>query len=50
MPIEIKELHVRIQVNEDQAGTSRTAPETREDIIEDCLDELFTIMNDEKER
>jgi hypothetical protein len=50
MPIEIKELHVKIQVNDDKAAVERKPSDKKEDLLESVVDEVFTIINNEKER
>ncbi|WP_343605900.1 DUF5908 family protein [Fluviicola sp.] len=50
MPIEIKELHVKIQVNEDQPKSNQTPAQATDDLLDQCMDEVFTIINDKKER
>ncbi|MGV3609522.1 MAG: DUF5908 family protein [Fluviicola sp.] len=50
MPIEIKELHVRIQVNDDQSNKDKKPEQSMDELMDTCMDEVFTIMNDKKER
>jgi hypothetical protein len=56
MPLEIKELHIKVTVNQPQQGAHSPAaePEKAEDekesIITQCVDEVIEIMNNKKER
>ena len=50
MPIEIKELHVKIQVNEEQSKSDQPASQATDELLDMCIDEVFTIINDKKER
>lgn len=50
MPIEIKELHVRIQVNDDQPKKEQKPEQAMDELMSSCVDEVFTIINDKKER
>lgn len=50
MPIEIKELHVKIQVNEEQPKSNQSAAQATDELLDKCLDEVFTIINNKKER
>jgi len=56
MPLEIKELHIKVTVNQPQQGARPTAaePEKAEDekesLITQCVDEVIEIMNNKKER
>ncbi len=59
MPIEIRELVIRAQVDPDPCGDSsqkqRESPDTassndREDIIRTCVQEVLRILEDKRER
>ena len=63
MPIEIKELHIRVTVNADEkarpaAGASRTgaAPGTegaegrKDEVLSSCVEQVMQILHDKKER
>lgn len=58
MPVEIKELQIRVTVNQPQqsqpAGTPAPEGDKAEDekdsIIAQCVDAVVTIMNNKKER
>ncbi|MFV0591119.1 MAG: DUF5908 family protein [Draconibacterium sp.] len=52
MPIEIKELHIRINVS-DEAGqaTASAAPvNSKEEIIEACVEQVMEILDRKEER
>lgn len=51
MPIEIKELHVKVTVKEegDKGGTSQEENSSSE-LIQDCVDQVMDILKDKKER
>jgi hypothetical protein len=53
MPLEIKELHIKINVNE--GGQSNASPNKKpggkqEDLVQTCIDEIMNIQNRKKER
>lgn len=50
MPIEIKELHVKIQVNEEKPKSNQPGAQAADELLDKCIDEVFTIINDKKER
>ena len=50
MPIEIKELHVRIQVNDEQPKTDQRPSQSMDELMGACVDEVCAIINDKKER
>ena len=56
MPLEIKELHIKVTVNQPQQGTQPPAADAdkadddKESIIAQCVDEVIEIMNNKKER
>lgn len=58
MPIEIKELHIRVSVNAPAAakpaGAPGTAPgaegEPREALVADCVERVLEILRDQEER
>lgn len=52
MPIEIKELHIRITVNEDKKGnqSSKKGQDKTAKIIETCVEEVMDILKNQKER
>ncbi|XOV67695.1 MAG: DUF5908 family protein [Fluviicola sp.] len=51
MPIEIKEMHIKINVS-DQEGTpvSVSPEESHEEMIQECLDQMTKMLNDKEER
>ena len=57
MPLEIKELHIKVTVNQPQQGAQQPqaadpakADEEKESVIAQCVDEVIEIMNNKKER
>jgi len=59
MPLEIKELHIKVTVNQPSQGQQQTdAPATggskggddKEAIISQCVDGILEIINNKKER
>lgn len=51
MPIEIKEMHIKINVNEKQNAPSQGQSEKASDIvIQECLDQMSKMLNDKDER
>lgn len=61
MPIEIKELHIRVTVNAPGGGatpppsgatTSANSPNTpgKEDLIAECVEQVLQILQDKHER
>jgi len=50
MPIEIKEMHVKINVNEKSAPSSPEPDSSNESIVQECLDQMTKMLNDKEER
>ena len=57
MPVEIKELLVRVTVNEQQSNNNASAVPAGQDardekkiMIQQCIDEVMDIINSKKER
>lgn len=53
MPIEIKELHIKIAVGENGSQTSEQSTETsesRDEIIEACVEQVMEILSKKEER
>jgi len=51
MPIEIKELHIKINVNEGSKPASPAAPKSKgEDVVAECVEQVMKIMERKKER
>jgi hypothetical protein len=52
MPIEIKELHIKINVNEgSKQNSSPTAPKSKgEDPVAECVEQVMKIIERKKER
>lgn len=54
MPIEIKELHVRVQVTDDRRSTQRESPgsgrEHNDRLIQACVEEVLEILRRKEQR
>jgi len=57
MPLEIRELHIKVTVNQPQQGAPAPAPadpakteDEKEAVIDQCVDEVINIINNKKER
>ena len=51
MPIEIKELHIKINVNEGSKAPPPSAPKSKdEDPVAECVDQVMKIIERKKER
>jgi Family of unknown function (DUF5908) len=51
MPIEIKELHIKINVNEGPKPTSVNEQKTKDgDAVAECVEEVMKIIERKKER
>ena len=51
MPIEIKEMHIKINVSEQQGVSSSTTPEeSHEGLVQECMDQMTKMLNDKQER
>lgn len=57
MPIEIRELHIRVAVNPPAAGPrpagGSTAPaggEENEELLAECVEQVLQVINDKNER
>ena len=57
MPLEIRELHIKVTVNQPQQGAPAQAPadpakaeDEKEAVIDQCVDEVINIINNKKER
>jgi hypothetical protein len=58
MPLEIRELHIKVTVNEPLQGQQPAAPaadpvksdEEKQSIIRQCVDEVLEILNNKTER
>ncbi|GGZ17468.1 hypothetical protein GCM10007049_07500 [Echinicola pacifica] len=51
MPIEIKELHIKITV--DESGNTSTKPagnEGKEELVSKCVEQVMEILREQKER
>ena len=59
MPLEIRELHIKVNVNEAPAGGVSTEPpsaggpgkgDEKEQLLRDCIDEVMQLLQNTKER
>ncbi len=57
MPLEIKELYIRVTVNQPKQETgpgerkiTDAATEDQESLVRHCIDEILSILKDKKER
>lgn len=58
MPVEIKELQIKVTVNQPNAPAGRPAPETgpgkdkddKRDLINQCIEQVMEILENKKER
>ena len=50
MPIEIKELHIKINVNEGSKPNSSSAAAKDEDAVSECVEQVMKIIERKKER
>ena len=59
MPLEIRELHIKVNVNESPAGGVSTQPppaggpgkaDEKEQLLRDCVDEVMQLLQNTKER
>jgi Family of unknown function (DUF5908) len=61
VPIEIKELHIKVTVNDTQSGSQKpiqangagstgTSPFDKDTIVAECVEQVFLIMDNRRER
>jgi hypothetical protein len=54
MPIEIKELHIKVNVGEDQQSGAPAAPasgeESKDAIVKACVEKVLEILKERQER
>ena len=53
MPIEIKELHIKINVSDDSQSTAssgKSPAEKKDAIIQSCIEQIMSIQERKKER
>ena len=50
MPIEIKELHIKINVKEGGEKSSDSDGAGKSEIIQECLDQVMTVLKNKDER
>ena len=58
MPLEIRELHIKVSVNQPTGGAAAAAApggkddaaDAKEEVIQQCVEEVLEIINHKKER
>lgn len=52
MPIEIKELHIKVNVdeNETRVGSNNSTLSSKDEIIEACVEQVLEILSKKEER
>lgn len=50
MPIEIKELHIKINVNESAKPSTTSSKSSQKDVVEECVEHVMKIIERQKER
>lgn len=50
MPIEIKEMHIKINVSKQPEPSSQNASKGEDSMIQECLDQMAKMLNDKDER
>ncbi len=50
MPIEIKEMHIKINVSEGDKAASSEATPNAGSMVQDCMDQMTKLLNDKDER
>ncbi|MFK7785438.1 MAG: DUF5908 family protein [Crocinitomicaceae bacterium] len=50
MPIEIKELHIKINVSEEGAEKPQSDGSGKTDVIQECMDQVMTMLKNKDER
>ena len=50
MPIEIKELHIKINVKEGEQTSSESDGDGKSKMVQECLDQVMTILKNKDER
>jgi hypothetical protein len=50
MPIEIKELHIKINVKEGGGKSSDADGDGKNKLVQECLDQVMTILKNKDER
>ncbi|GAB5419070.1 MAG: hypothetical protein Crog4KO_05780 [Crocinitomicaceae bacterium] len=50
MPIEIKEMHIKINVSEKTAPKNNVSTDQSGKLVQDCLDQMTRLLNDKDER
>ena len=50
MPIEIKEMHIKINVNEGSTSSSSDSSNDQNSIVQECMDHVAKLLDDKNER
>ncbi|MDX2361899.1 MAG: DUF5908 family protein [Crocinitomicaceae bacterium] len=50
MPIEIKEMHIKINVSGDTTPSSSSSSEAKETVIEECMEQVMKVIKNKDER
>lgn len=50
MPIEIKELIIKVEVGSDRQPAKNATGEDRRQLVQDCVDQVMEILKEKKER
>lgn len=50
MPIEIKEMHIKVNVSENSAPSTNSSNSAEDTLIQECLDQMTKMLNDKDER
>ena len=50
MPIEIKELHIKINVNKEGEQKGDSGSEDKDKLVKECLEQVISVINNKNER
>lgn len=50
MPIEIKEMHIKINVSKEGEQKGEGKGEDKDALVKECLEQVISVMNNKKER
>lgn len=50
MPIEIKEMHIKINVSEKPTSDKTESSSSGDMLIQECMDQMTKLLNDKEER
>ncbi|WP_186757799.1 DUF5908 family protein [Echinicola salinicaeni] len=50
MPIEIKELHIKITVDESGGGSKSSQGGNQQDLVAKCVEQVMEVIREQKER